>query len=199
MAKTDVAMRVIGSGAALVAGSVGMAQAQDVGGFYGGLGVGANSGKFLAFGSEEYSFEGGTATSLFAGYNVVSGNMVYGGELAWSNGAEADNASIYAGQISSMIDLKARLGTMVGNTMFYGSLGYSRGKTETEFLGSGGTVSGLNVGAGFETSISEKMFIGGDYTARNLNGGGSIDGVPGEFYMDDVNLSTVSIRLGFRF
>ena len=60
-------------------------------------------------------------------------------------------------------------------------------------------MSGLNVGAGFETSISEKMFIGGDYTARNLNGGGSIDGVPGEFYMDDVNLSTVSIRLGFRF
>ncbi|RYE39647.1 MAG: porin family protein [Hyphomicrobiales bacterium] len=199
MAKTDVAVRVIGGGAALMAGSMGMAQAQDVGGFYAGIGVGANSGDFTAFGSDEYSFEGGTVGSLFAGYNFVSGNMIYGGELAYSNGANTDVDNPYVGEISSLLDLKGRLGTMVGSTMFYGSLGYTRGKMGTEFLGGGGTVSGINLGAGFETSLSDKMFIGGDYTARNLNGGGTVDGVPGEEYMDDVNLSTLSIRLGFRF
>jgi outer membrane immunogenic protein len=200
MAKSDVAVRVIGGGAALMAGSVGLAQAQDVGGFYGGLGVGANGGDFLAFGSDEYSFSGGPGGSLFAGYNVVSGNLVYGGEISWMNGAESSDNIPYIGKIDSLIDLKGRVGTMVGSTLFYGSLGYSVGDVSQDWSGAGGgDVSGFNLGAGFETAISDKMFIGGDFTMRNLDAGGSIDGVPTEEYMDDVNLSTVSIRMGFRF
>lgn len=199
MARTDVAVRVIGSGAAILAGSVGLVQAQDVGGFYGGLGIGANGGDFADDG-DEYSFSGGPGASLFAGYNVVSGNLVYGGEIAWMDGAESSDDNLYLGQITSLIDLKGRVGTMVGNTMLYGSLGYSMGDVSVDWLGvGGGDVSGFTLGAGFETAVGENMFIGGDFTARNLNAGGSIAGVPTEEYIDDVNLSTVSIRMGFRF
>ena len=201
MAKSDIAFRVLGGSAALVAGSAGLAQAQDVGGWYGGVGVGANAGDFIAFGSDEYSFSGGPGASLFAGYNMVSGNLVYGGEIALTNKAESDDAeSAYTGSISRLIDLKGRVGTMVGNTLLYGSLGYSFGDLEQKWNGSGGgDVKGVNFGLGFETALSGNMFLGGDFTSRNLDGGGTIEGEPGETYMDDATLSTVSIRLGFRF
>mgnify|MGYP001765404750 CR=1 FL=1 len=199
MTKAGVAGRLIGSGAAIVAGSAGISHAQDVSGFYGGLGVGANAGDFIAFGDEEYSFEGGPVTSLFVGYNVVSGNLVYGGELAWTNKAEfSDNP--YVGHATDIIDLKGRVGTMVGNTLVYGALGYSMGDVEVDWDGaSGGDVSGFSIGAGFETNITENVYLGGDFTNRQMDGGGTINGLPGELYMDDVNLSTISIRLGFRF
>ncbi|TAG17326.1 MAG: hypothetical protein EAZ40_12285 [Rhodobacterales bacterium] len=201
MAKSDVAVRVIGGGAALLAGSAGLAQAQDVAGWYGGVGVGAKAGDFLAFGNDEYSFDGGPGGSLFAGYNFVSGNLVYGAELGLNGKAKSDDPdAIYAGSISNLIDLKGRLGTVVGNTLFYGSLGYTVGDMEVEFDGeSGGDVSGINFGAGFETSVTDNIFIGGDITKRNLDGGGTLYGGPAENYMDDIDLTTVSIRLGFRF
>jgi outer membrane immunogenic protein len=198
MSKTDVAFRVIGSGAALLAGTA--VQAQDVGGFYGGVGVAANAGDFVADGNDEYSFAGGPGGSLFAGYNFVSGNLVYGAELAWSNGADNSDNNPYIGEITSLLDLRGRVGTMVGNTMFYGALGYSVGDMETDWNdATGGEVSGMNFGAGFESALSEKMFVGGDITTRHLNGGGTLGGAPGELYMDDANLTTVSVRLGFRF
>jgi hypothetical protein len=201
MAKTDVAVRVIGGGAALFAGSTGLAQAQDVAGFYGGIGVGANAGEYLAFGDDEYSFDGGPVSSLFAGYNLVSGNLVYGGELVLSGKAGTkDDDGLYTGTIRNMIDLKGRVGTMVGNTLLYGSLGYTVGDVVVEVEDeSGGDVSGFNFGVGFESAINEKIFVGGDVTKRNLDGGGTLFGGPGEQYMDDVDLTTVSIRLGFRF
>jgi hypothetical protein len=200
MAKTDVAVRMIGGGAALLAGSAGLAQAQDVAGWYGGIGVGANAGDFVALG-DEYSFDGGPVASLFAGYNVVSGNLVYGGELALSGKAGTDDEDgLYAGTISNMIDLKGRLGTMVGTTLFYGSLGYTVGDMAVEVDDeTGGDVSGFNFGVGFESAVNDKIFVGGDITKRNLDGGGTLYGGPGEQYMDDIDLTTVSIRLGFRF
>jgi len=200
MSKSDVAARAIGGGVAILAGTAGLAQAQDVGGFYGGLGIVANGGDFVAFGDDEYSFAGGPAGSLFAGYNVVSGNLVYGAELALSNGVENGDETPYIGNITSLIDLKGRVGTMVGNTLFYGSLGYSMGDVERVYEdGTGGEVSGMNFGAGFESAVGEKMFVGGDITSRHMNGGGTLNGEPGELYMDDVNLTTVSVRVGFRF
>lgn len=201
MAKTDVVVRMIGGGAALLAGSAGLAHAQDVAGWYGGIGVGANAGDFVAFGSDEYSFDGGPVGSLFAGYNLVSGNLVYGAELALSGKAGTNDADgLYTGTISNMIDLKGRVGTMVGNTMFYGSLGYTIGDMAVEVDDeTGGDVSGVNFGVGFEAAVNDKIFIGGDVTKRNLDGGGTLYGGPGEEYMDDVDLTTVSIRMGFRF
>jgi outer membrane immunogenic protein len=201
MAKTDVAVRVIGGGAALMAGSAGLAQAQDVGGWYGGLGIGSNGGDFIALGNDEYSFDGGPRASLFAGYNVVSGNLIYGAEVALSGNAKSsDEDAFYAGHISNLIDLKGRVGTMVGNTMLYGSLGYSVGDVNLEWNGeTGGDASGFNFGAGFETAIGEKMFIGGEIISRNMDVGGTLSGAPAEQYMDDIDLSTVSIRMGFRF
>jgi outer membrane immunogenic protein len=201
MARTDVAVRVIGGGAALMAGSAGLAQAQDVGGWYGGIGVGANGGDYLAFGSDEYSFDGSPRASLFAGYNVVSGNLVYGGEISVNGKAESsDVGAIYAGHLTNVIDLKARVGTMVGSTLFYGSLGYSISDIEVAWDGeTGGDASGVNFGVGFEAAVGDRMFIGGDITSRNMNVGGTLYGAPAEDYIDDINLSTVSIRMGFRF
>ena len=201
MAQTDMAVRVIGGGAAIIAGSAGLAQAQDVGGFYAGLGISGNAGDFIAFGNDEYSIDGGPEGSLFAGYNFVSGDMIYGLEFSALTGAEAGGSeSLYTGSIPTLYDLKGRVGTMVGQTMLYGSLGYSFGEVVERYSGEGdGDVSGLSIGAGFETSLTGNMFLGGDVTHRDLDVGGTLFGDPAEDYMGDHKLTTVSIRIGFRF
>lgn len=194
MKKSDVAVRVIGSGAAILAGATGFAQAQDVGGFYGGVAIGTDTGDFESY-DNSFGIESGSTSSVFAGYNVVSGNLVYGGEVAWRGGFDADNG--YVDSVGSLVDLKGRLGTMVGNTLVYGSLGYSLGSFDAE--GESADLEGMNFGAGFEMPLSENGFFGGDITSRNLDANGEIDGDPAGQYMDNVKLTTVSVRLGFRF
>ncbi|WP_374643544.1 outer membrane protein [Tabrizicola sp.] len=194
MAAKEVALKVIGSGAAMLAGSAGLSHAQDVGGWYAGAGLGAATGDFSTFGDDGYSFDG-TVGSIFAGYNVVSGNMVYGGELAWNGGVQGDSA--YVDRIGSILDLKGRLGTIVGSTLVYGSLGYSLGTFE--YGGESGDFNGFSLGAGFEMPFNDNGFFGADVTTRNMSGDGEIGGVPATDYIDDAQLTTVSIRLGFRF
>ncbi len=205
MSKTETTVRVIGSGAAALAGTVGIAQAQDFAGFYGGVGVSMPSGEqTLPFGPT-YSLDGSAVGSVFAGYNLVSqGGLVYGAELAVTQGSDFDMGGPYGGfgqSTNYMVDLKGRLGKVFGTTLAYGSLGYSF----SSIMWPGSTdamakVGGVNFGAGFEVPISANGFIGGDVTQRFLGPWGTnAFGDPSSNYVDSLNMTTISVRLGFRF
>ncbi len=201
MSKTDISIRALAGGAAVVAGSVGAASAQDVAGFYGGVSLSMPMGDFDTLFGLDYSFEGDTAGGFFAGYNFVNGNMVYGGEIAMSSPYRGFNYGIEG--LENMIDLKAKVGTVMGSTLVYGTLGYSMADVDTvPYLAANGSAdaSGFNIGVGFETPLGTgNGFIGGEVLHRNMSTDGTFYGNPASVYMDSINLTTVSVRLGFRF
>ena len=201
MSKTETTMRLACSGAALLAGITSSAQAQDVNGFYGGLGLSLPSGSVDFSYDGRYSLNGSALGSAFAGYNAVSsGGLVYGGEIAVPQGADVDGAYGTPG-INAMVDLKGRMGKVFGKTLVYGSLGYSMGSaTWNDGTGTMAKVGGVNLGAGFETPLGARGFFGGDITSRNLNPTGTNDnGDLSSSYVDSMDMTTVSVRVGFRF
>ena len=117
-----------------------------------------------------------------------------------TQGADIDGAY---GSLSTktMVDLKARLGKVFGKTLVYGSLGYSMGGlTFGDGTGTLAKVDGLNIGAGFEAPIGARGFLGGDITSRDLGPRGTNDlGDPSSNHLDSMNMTTVSVRVGFRF
>ncbi|MCR8725543.1 porin family protein [Frigidibacter sp. ROC022] len=209
MSKAEKAMRMIGSSSVVLASAAGFAHAQDVDGFYGGVGVAMTSGDAEGNGGAfygTYSLSGGALGSAFAGYNVVSGSgLVFGGEIAVTQGGSIEVGGFYSASSVSMgpmIDLKARVGKVFGSTLVYGALGYSLGSIE-DYYGGGEKIAklgGVSLGGGFETPISENGFIGGDVTMRKLKPQGDNDyGEPSENYIDSVDSTTISVRIGFRF
>jgi outer membrane immunogenic protein len=183
MTKAMDVTRVISGGAAVAAGIVGTAQAQDVAGFYGGLSLGLPNGE-LDLGFEQYSFTG-NAGGLFAGYNFTQGDWVFGVEVAYTGdvGSESDSGVDYGLGLSQTIDLKGRVGRALGltssNVEWFGSESYG--------------VSGTMIGAGFETSLGSNGFVGLDVTSRDLNKGLY------SIYTENDRFTTTSIRAGFRF
>lgn len=181
---------VLSGGAAIVASSVmgTDAQAQGFDGVYAGLSFGANFGDPFQY-TDEYSFEG-ESFGGFVGVNIpLNQEWVLSGELAYNSGADLaadfyDNAGV-----SDVIDVRARLGRVYGDTMVYGAFGISSGTYDSGFsYNDGATVSGTNIGMGVEWNFNETMFVGGDYTKRYLDGSG-IDG----------ELDTATVRFGMRF
>ncbi len=200
MSKAETTMRLACSGAALLAGFSSSAQAQDVNGFYGGVGGAVPSGS-VDLGFSGYSISGSALGSVFAGYNVVSASgLVYGGELAVTQGTDVSGAYGDFGT-KPMVDVKGRLGKVFGKTLVYGSLGYSMGSlTWSSGSGTMAKVGGMNIGVGFEAPIGARGFLGGDITSRDLKPRGTNEyGDPSSNYVDSMNMTTVSVRVGFRF
>jgi hypothetical protein len=188
-------------GAAALAGAASGAAAQDFSGLYSGVNLSfsvdgtVESGPF--FTPFDYSLNGNSG-GLFAGYNFVQGNWVFGAELGWSDGFDIDFAGETYGTLANIVDVRARAGTVFGNTLVYGALGWWKGEID-DFIGPAGTpaidVDGMSFGLGFETAMGPKSFLGAEITRRN----GSADDLFGINYLDDVDLTTASIRAGFRF
>jgi len=185
------------SGAAVLAGMAGTAQAQDLNGFYSGISVNKPIGGDLQW--TYYSGGGdvgGTAMGVFVGYNFALNNdWVAGAELAFSESYDIDN---YSGvHIGDVLDLKARLGKTFGKTYAYGILGYSSADVDwasaPDYMQADG--SGVSYGLGVETSFGNNGFIGGEILRRN------IDAKNADYYngYKVKDLTTISIRAGFRF
>lgn len=140
---------------------------------------------------------------MFAGYNMVTASgLVYGGELSLTQGATFDDNDLYSaeGQLNHMIDLRGRLGKVFGSTLVYGALGYSMGSLDWVGGGEMAKVGGINYGVGFETAIGQRGFAGVDVTRRDLEPRGTNEyGDPSSNYVESLNMTTVSVRVGFRF
>ena len=198
MTYQDKFVGVIATGAALTALTAdnANADAMDFAGPYVGLGFGAIAGEV----GDDYVYAVGTTVvpTAFGGYNWVHNNTILGVELGiwgtdeYCGGGDGDYG------IEGLIDLRGRVGMVVGeNTMVYGAAGWWQADCLFEGEADGGTASGFSIGVGFETNLSNGMFIGGDVTTRStsnvsLNDSGDDDKSPD-------NVTTASVRLGFRF
>jgi hypothetical protein len=187
--KTKIVRGIAVVGGATVAASgalVSDAKAQGFEGYYGGLSYGSNFGEPYQY-TDEYTFEG-SSFGAFGGVNIpLNDDWMIGAELAVNGGAEMADGGYNPISVSNMMDARIRLGRTFGDTMVYGAMGVSTGGATSEY-DDGIRLSGTNMGFGVEWNMYENMFLGGDYTTRNIEGGG-IQGT----------LNNATVRFGMRF
>ncbi len=130
----------------------------------------------------------------FVGYNWVHGDYIIGAEVS-AFGGETSTIDGDDYGVRGIYDLKLRAGRtfeMAPNTQFYLSAGIFHAElTHSENF----EARGLSVGAGFETNITENVFIAVDGTARfatDIDDNNDEDKDVGEIY-------TLAARVGFRF
>jgi outer membrane immunogenic protein len=138
-----------------------------------------------------YDYEDGKQAGIVLGYNFQRGNLVYGGELGYSS---VSDAVVIGGggddELESFLDLRGRVGFSVGKALVYGALGYSTAKVTINGI-TGNSMSGTSYGLGVDYQMTERLFVGLDYTARELDGD--------EPFAIDTSTDTVSLRLGLSF
>lgn len=178
-----------------LSGVTGAAQAQDWSGYYGGLSFGKGNGDvdYGADGGALDAFEG-SVFGGFVGYNMQNGNLVYGGEFAYSKSNVSD-VSFPEEAYEDFIDLKGRVGFASGSALYYGVLGYS---FDSYFREGSATIdstgSGVAFGLGAEFAVGEQFFMGAEVLRRDL----SNDANPEYVALDGV-IDTVSVRFGMSF
>lgn len=169
----------------------------DWSGPYVGLSYGRFSGDFsttVGLTTIPFVYEANKVAGVFAGYNFQRGNLVFGGELGYSNTSMlivADGDDF----LDSLIDLRGRVGYSLGKALVYGSLGFSRGEMTINGIDNP-TVSGASVGVGVDVMISQKLFVGVDYTSRNLSG---TNDNPANTFDMDTTVKSVGLRVGLSF
>lgn len=169
----------------------------DWSGPYVGLSYGRFSGDFstpTGLGTALFDYESSTAVGAFVGYNFQRGQMVYGAELGYSKPSMlilADGDDV----LDSLIDLRGRVGYSVGKALIYGALGYSRADLTINGTDNP-TVSGTSLGVGVDLKVSQKLFVGLDYTSRNLSG---TNENPGNTFDMDTTVKSVGLRVGLSF
>lgn len=143
----------------------------------------------------------GNAVGVSLGFNTSRSRRIFGGDLRFlSLDSEAtvtvSSSTSYRLSLDNLIDVRFRTGWMTSDkSMVYLAAGASRVDLQADFqhTGSqGGSYStsdtGFNIGLGAEYDLSERVFTGMDYTLRRF-----------EFGTDELQLDTVSVRLGYRF
>jgi len=162
--------------------------APDVGAFD-GFYVGAAAGRAMGDGTP-FDFGDGTAYGAVVGYSMQRGSLVYGVELGHS---AVDGLNVGPIDIDRVTDLRGRLGHVTGDLMVYGALGWSWSHAEHSTTGAEGDLDGANFGVGLEYNVNERLFVGADYTLRDVSG------IYGAATDMDVDLNSLSLRVGFRF
>lgn len=173
-----------------------VAQIHDWSGAYGGLMFGQSSGDFKATPSQSAPATGninsGNRYGAFVGYNMQSGNLVYGAELGLSkpdfNVSIAPTVTID----STMVDVKGRLGYAMDRTMVYGTLGYMTSGFTDAHDNTKTDLNGMTYGIGIDYMITQSVFTGLEYQRANLSGSQS-------GYSVDANLDTIALRVGYQF
>jgi opacity protein-like surface antigen len=184
----------------IVSASVGQAQVGTWTGAYGGITKAANSGTDVYSGGE---FDGlswdidGQPFGVFAGYLWNRENMIYGAETAVTLGKVYEEGQEEYFQFDRFVDMKARLGSIAGNALVYGTLGVSRARFNA-FIGSEREVStnalGMVYGIGVEYKFAARYFIGAEYLRRSYS-----------FYEAaqaadiDAKINSVTLRIGMQF
>jgi len=198
MIKQEQILGVVAAGAAITAMTADSANADinDFAGPYVGLGFGTMAGEV----GDDYMYAIGTALAFsgFGGYNWVNGNTLMGVELGvWANDTYPGGGGEGYG-IEGMVDLRGRVGMSISDsTMLYGAAGLWQGDYQFYGADDGGSAFGFSIGVGFETNLSNGMFVGGDVTMRSTTSADLNDPTDDDKSPD--NVTTASVRVGFRF
>ena len=121
------------------------------------------------------------------------GNLVYGGELAYSNLSDTGIVGFPAESYTKALDLKARVGFATGRVLAYGVLGWSQ--VEFERLADVNDFNGMAFGAGIEYAVTDNLGLGLEYLSRDVDGT-SPNGAP---QTTTIGLDTISLRVGLSF
>ncbi len=168
------------------------AQAFDC--FYVGLEFGHIQPNFdeldgLTIGAGDLGLENGNVYGIFGGYNFQNGNFVYGVEARYLhvNGT----ISISDAEFESILDLRGRIGYAFNDAlMVYSAAGYSMVEATNGVVDI--DLDGFNLGLGVEYNVTDSIFVGADYTTRDLEGETAIFNYEG-------TANTATLRVGFRF
>lgn len=117
------------------------------------------------------------------------GATIFGIELG-ANGPITPTDSGEGYDTVQPIDLKFRVGTMLGDAHVYLSAGMSR--AAYDFYYESYDATGMNYGIGIEYNLMDNAFIGADLSKRVFNGGDY-------WKLEDTGLTSASLRVGFRF
>lgn len=170
-----------------------VAATYDWSGAYVGLGYGVTSGDLAYTPGGSFDLDSGSATSIFAGYQMQNGSFVYGGELAYSKGSKTFATGFPNENVSRMVDLKAKLGYSLDRAMVYGILGYS--SLNYDIPGSGNfNTNGVNYGLGVDFAVSQNFIMGMEYLVRNTSGDTFNAGQSA-----DLDVNTFSLRVAYKF
>lgn len=165
--------------------------------FYAGVSVGAPHGDTPSHYSDEDYALGGLVAGWFVGVQQDMGGFFAGLELAYAHTTEGDADSQssyeYAYDVNQTIDVKLRAGRNLGGYDVYGFGGYSWGDVEHAYYQADYKFNGFNIGAGIQTDIGSKMFLGAEYIHRFTSG--VYD--RGENYSSDHGV--LSLRAGYKF
>lgn len=165
----------------------------DWSGPYVGLSYGKSRGDIDFVPAPNQALDDGTARSLYFGYLWQRNNLVYGGELAIVRTKDNFVTGFTCCQVDRSLDLKGRVGLAANRAMFYGVLGYSTSSYD-EGVGDWDP-KGFSYGIGVDVLATQRLTVGLEYLARNLNG----DNPNGLGQEVDIDLDTMSLRVGFKF
>lgn len=167
--------------------------AHDWSGGYVGLGYSRISGDMVYSSSPTVlDFEDSSSPSIFAGYLAQRGTLVYGGELAYTNGDGSTTVGFPSEGLADIIDLKGRIGFATHRTLFYGVLGYST-IDYNEGAAENGS-SGFSYGLGVDFAATDRIVAGIEYLARKTEGNTFTSGLT-----RDLEIDTLSLRVGLSF
>ena len=137
----------------------------------------------------------GSAPGLFAGHNWSFSSFILGAELAF-HGEGIVEPTDPGYNIQRIIDLKARVGTEIGNVFVYGYAGPSFARWDDFFE----TINadGHTYGLGAEVPLGENAFFGIEYGMHDLTGE-YVESRGGRLMRHEINFSSVAFRMGMRF
>lgn len=169
--------------------------AYDWSGPYVGLAYGKGSGGFTYSNGDSFDLESGNVKSLFAGYLMQRGNMVFGGELALSRGSDITTVGFPLEYVDRMIDLKGRVGFASDRALFYGVLGLSRVSYNFDIVPAQNyDATGLGYGLGVDFAVTDRLMVGLEYMNRKTDGD-----IPTTVLTSDLDVNTLSLRVGLSF
>lgn len=184
------------------------ALAQDWTGFYAGgtLSYDSISPNDLSYGDGPVDLNG-AGLGLFSGYNMQSGNLVYGAELGLTkhSGEGFDGDYLEPATALHSVGLRARVGFASGNMLPYLAIGATRTKWEADHAGSGDpadifsdTATGTSVALGVDWSLSAQSFLRVEVERTNY-GDDEIDFYNGDIHDYEMDATRVSLGYAMRF
>lgn len=184
------------------------ASAQDWSGFYAGGTVSYDAIEVndLSYGDGPVDLTG-IGIGGFAGYNLQSGNLVFGAEIlaALHTGEGDDGDYLRPASALRSVGLRGRLGFASGSVLPYLAIGATRTKWEADHGGDGlsediwdDTATGPSVALGVDWAMNERSMLRVE-VERTSYGEDEIDFYDGDIHEYEMDATRVSIGYALRF
>jgi opacity protein-like surface antigen len=172
----------------------------DFSGFYAGASLGkitSGEGTYIYNGTpgDLYALEG-NSYGIYGGYNWQRDTLVYGVEVAAAS-LDGQMPSSYSGTfLKSAVDVKARVGFVLGRALAYGFGGYSTGDWTNAPANplTNPYMTGMNYGIGVDYQLGDAWTVGAEYIHRKMEADfdASTSAIEADF-------GTLQLRAGLRF